>query len=260
MRQKISTFEIKNLDLPLISFVIKSVDLSLLKSELHQKLADMPDFFSGEPAVIDLSGLNAQDHGALDLKGVKDLLTAYRLQPWAIKSQDAHFKELGQQIGLLEISAFLPAHPHTSKETKGTSKTDLPIAPPTQVERVVEIKEVIKEIPTDKPPTMVITKPLRSGQHIYARGGDLVILAMVNAGAEVMADGNIHVYAPLRGKAIAGAKGDVTARIFTSCLEAELVSIAGTYRTSDTALPKEVLGQSAQIYLEEDKLVMRKLD
>ena len=107
---------------------------------------------------------------------------------------------------------------------------------------------------------MIITKPLRSGQHIYARGGDLVILAMVNAGAEVMADGHIHVYAPLRGKAIAGARGDATARIFTSCLEAELLSIAGIYRTSDNALPKDVQGQSAQIFLEEDKLVMRKLD
>ena len=260
MIQKISTFEIKNLDLPLISFVVKSADLALLKSELHQKLADLPDFFSGEPAVVDLSALNVQDHGELDLTGIKDLLTAYRLHPWAIKSQDTHFIELGQKNGLLEISAFLPLHPHSSKENKVSPKTDAPTNPPVHVDRVVEIKEVLKEIPADKPSTMIITKPLRSGQHIYARGGDLVILAMVNAGAEVMADGNIHVYAPLRGKAIAGAKGDVTARIFTSCLEAELVSIAGTYRTSDTALPKEVLGQSAQIYLEEDKLVMRKLD
>ena len=129
-----------------------------------------------------------------------------------------------------------------------------------QIEKIIEIKEVIKEVPLEKSPTMIITKPLRSGQHIYARGGDLVILAMVNAGAEVMADGHIHVYAPLRGKAIAGAKGDITARIFTSCLEAELVSIAGTYRTSDTALPKDVYGQSAQIFLQEDKLVMLKLD
>jgi septum site-determining protein MinC len=260
MRQKISTFEIKNLDLPLISFVVKSADLDLLKSELHQKLADVPDFFSGEPAVIDLTVLSSEDRGELDLSGIKVLLTSYRLHPWAIKSQDVRLIELGQQIGLLEISAFLPAHPHASKEIKVSSTTDSSSSPPPLVERVVEIKEVIKEIAQDKPPTMIITKPLRSGQHIYARGGDLVILAMVNAGAEIMADGNIHVYAPLRGKAIAGAKGDVTARIFTSCLEAELVSIAGTYRTSDMALPKEVLGQSAQIYLEEDKLIMRKLD
>jgi septum site-determining protein MinC len=80
-----------------------------------------------------------------------------------------------------------------------------------------------------------------------------------NPGAEIMADGHIHVYAPLRGKAIAGAKGDTTARIFTTSLEAELVSIAGVYRTSDTALPKEVLGKPAQVWLADEKLHMRGL-
>jgi septum site-determining protein MinC len=106
---------------------------------------------------------------------------------------------------------------------------------------------------------MVIDKPLRSGQHVYAKGRDLVVLAMVNPGAEIMADGHIHVYAPLRGKAIAGAKGDATARIFTTSLEAELVSIAGVYRTSETALPKDVLGKPAQVWLADDKLQMRGL-
>jgi septum site-determining protein MinC len=103
---------------------------------------------------------------------------------------------------------------------------------------------------------MVVDKPLRSGQHIYAKGRDLIMLAMVNPGAEIMADGNIHVYAPLRGKAIAGAKGDTSARIFATSLEAELLSIAGVYRTSDLALPPEVAGKSAQVWLANDKLVM----
>jgi septum site-determining protein MinC len=106
---------------------------------------------------------------------------------------------------------------------------------------------------------MVVDKPLRSGQQVYARGRDLVVLAMVNPGAEVMADGHIHVYAPLRGKAIAGAKGDTSARIFAASLEAELVSIAGVYRTSDTPLPKEVAGKAAQVWLADDKLSMRAL-
>jgi septum site-determining protein MinC len=106
---------------------------------------------------------------------------------------------------------------------------------------------------------MVIDKPLRSGQHVYAKGRDLVVLAMVNPGAEIMADGHIHVYAPLRGKAIAGARGDESARIFTSCLEAELISIAGTYRTSDTPLPDDVAGKPAQITLQGDKLVMQRM-
>ncbi len=103
---------------------------------------------------------------------------------------------------------------------------------------------------------MVVDKPLRSGQQVYARGADLVVLAMVSDGAEVIADGNIHVYAPLRGRAIAGARGDTSARIFTTCMEAQLVSIAGIYRTTDTELPDRVKGRSAQVRLDGEKLLI----
>jgi septum site-determining protein MinC len=107
---------------------------------------------------------------------------------------------------------------------------------------------------------LVIDKPLRSGQQIYARGRDLVVLAMVNAGAEVIADGHIHVYAPLRGKAMAGARGNTDARIFALELEAELLSIAGVYRTSEHPLPPGVAGQPTQVRLvageNGDRLVM----
>ncbi len=110
---------------------------------------------------------------------------------------------------------------------------------------------------------MVISRPLRSGQQVYARGRDLVIMAMVNAGAEVIADGHIHVYAPLRGKAMAGARGNTEARIFALSLEAELISIAGIYRTSDVALPAHVRGKPAMVSLQSsgdgDKLVMEAL-
>ena len=110
---------------------------------------------------------------------------------------------------------------------------------------------------------MVISRPLRSGQQVYARGRDLVVMAMVNAGAEVIADGHIHVYAPLRGKAMAGARGNTEARIFTLSMEAELISIAGIYRTSDVALPANVRGKPAMVHLQSstdgDKLVMEAL-
>ena len=106
--------------------------------------------------------------------------------------------------------------------------------------------------------TLIIDKPLRSGQRVYARGGDLVVLAMVSAGAEVIADGNIHVYAPLRGRALAGASGDTQARIFTTCFEAELVSIAGVYRTFEHSASSELLRRPAHVRLEEhsDKQVL----
>ena len=110
---------------------------------------------------------------------------------------------------------------------------------------------------------MVIDKPMRSGQKVYARGADLVVLAMVNQGAEIVADGNIHVYAPLRGKAMAGARGNAAARIFSLCLEPELISIAGVYRTSETPLPENVAGKPAQVRLSteggQDKLLIEPL-
>ena len=106
---------------------------------------------------------------------------------------------------------------------------------------------------------MVIDKPLRSGQQIYARNADLIVLSMVNFGAEIIADGNIHVYAPLRGRAIAGARGDTEARIFSTCLEAQLVSIAGIYRTSEVAMPADVHGKTAQVLLVGESLVLEPL-
>jgi septum site-determining protein MinC len=99
------------------------------------------------------------------------------------------------------------------------------------------------------PRTVTLDKPLRSGQRFYARGCDLIVTAMVSAGAEVIADGNIHVYAPLRGRALAGASGDKTARIFTTSLEAELVSVAGLYRTFEAGVPAELARQPATIWL-----------
>ena len=103
-------------------------------------------------------------------------------------------------------------------------------------------------------PTMVIESPIRGGQRIYARGGDLVLMAAVNPGAEVIADGSIHVYAPLRGRALAGASGNAEARIFSLAMEAELVSIAGVYRTFDDGWPKNLSKKAAQVSLVNDKL------
>jgi len=102
--------------------------------------------------------------------------------------------------------------------------------------------------------TMVIESPVRGGQRIYARGGDLVLMGVVNPGAEVIADGSIHVYAPLRGRALAGASGNAEARIFSLAMEAELVSIAGVYRTFDDGWPKDLSKKAAQVSLVNDKL------
>jgi septum site-determining protein MinC len=127
--------------------------------------------------------------------------------------------------------------------------------------------DVTSAAPQDEPaqrplvfsPTLVVEGPLRSGQRIYARGGDLVVLSLVSHGAEVIADGSVHVYGPLRGRAIAGAKGDTGARIYSTAMDPQLVSIAGIYRTTEVALPAEVLGQPAQVRLDGERLVVEPL-
>lgn len=107
-------------------------------------------------------------------------------------------------------------------------------------------------------PSTIIDKPLRSGQQVYAKG-DLILLDLVSYGAEVIAEGNIHIYAPLRGRALAGVKGKLDARIFCTCLEPELISIAGIYRTGEHALPPDVQGRSVQVRLVDDKLIFEPL-
>ncbi|MBB1595023.1 septum site-determining protein MinC, partial [Achromobacter sp. UMC46] len=101
---------------------------------------------------------------------------------------------------------------------------------------------------------LVITKPLRSGQRVYARHTDLVVIGMVSQGAEVIADGNVHVYGPLRGKAMAGARGDTSARIFTTHLDAELLAVAGVYRVVEDKLDRTLQNQPALIRLDGDTL------
>ncbi len=165
--------------------------------------------------------------------------------PVAIRGANENQLASASHAGLFEAKDLTP-------QSSPTERVE------TIVQEVIREVEVVREV-AGSSSAMVIDKPLRSGQHIYAKGRDLIVLAMVNPGAEIMADGHIHVYAPLRGKAIAGARGDEQARIFTSCLEAELISIAGTYRTSDTPLPVEVAGKRAQISLQGDKLIMQAL-
>ncbi len=237
-------YEIKSASLPLVSFVLKNPNTSILQEDLARRLGQTPDFFDNDPVVVDLSSLE-DPNNQLDLPSVCLILRTHRMVPVAVRGAQSHQLSSARQAGLFEAQ-------------------DLSIQPPaatrveTVVQEVIREVEVVREVPTGGS-AMVIDKPLRSGQHVYAKGRDLIVLAMVNPGAEIMADGHIHVYAPLRGKAIAGARGDEQARIFTDCLEAELISIAGTYRTSDTPLPPEVAGKRAQVSLQGDKLVMQAL-
>lgn len=238
-------YDIKSASLPLVSFLLKTPDISALQADMTRRLGATPGFFDNDPVVIDLSVLE-DPHQALDLPSVCLMLRTHQMLPVAVRGANEYQLVNARQAGLFEASDL-------SIQAPAEARVE------TVVQEVIREVEVVREVSTGGS-AMVIDKPLRSGQHVYAKGRDLIVLAMVNPGAEIMADGHIHVYAPLRGKAIAGARGDEQARIFTACLEAELISIAGTYRTSgDAPLPADVAGKAAQISLQGDKLVMQAL-
>jgi len=198
----------------------------------------VPDFFDHDPLILDLSPLKGE--GDIDFGELLHLLRGYRVLPVAARGGSA-----AQMAAAVE--AGLAAAPDALIPLASPAPAPAPIPAPAPASEAA---------PTA---ALVVDKPLRSGQQVYARGRDLVVLSMVNPGAEVIADGHIHVYAPLRGKAIAGARGNTEARIFSTCLEPELISIAGVYRTSDVPLPDSVLSRPTQVRLvggAEGKLVM----
>ncbi len=241
-----ASYEIKSANLPLVALLLRSADLQRLARELAQRFDDIPNFFEQDPLVIDLSPLanSADADTPIDFLALTQLLRQHQLQPLAVKGGSATHMAHALAAGLVAAS---------DAQVLQARVPNPPTAAPTAV--VPAPPEVIMPLGA-----LVVDKPLRSGQQVYARGRDLVVLNMVNPGAEVIADGSIHVYAPLRGKAIAGARGNADARIFSLALDAELLSIAGVYRTSDTPLPADVKGKPAQVRLtaneDGDKLVI----
>ncbi|MDL9999263.1 septum site-determining protein MinC [Variovorax sp. J22P240] len=242
-----AVFEFKSATLPLIAVILKTADLDVLAEALDAQLADSPDFFEQEPVVIDLSQLQDEESSdadvELDFTALRGLLARHQTQPVAVRGgSDA--QNIAARAAGLSVTA-MPVAP--------TPTTRAP-APPS--EPVSEAPQIVREVQVPANGTLVIDRPLRSGQQVYARGGDVIVTAVVSFGAEVIADGNVHVYAPLRGKAIAGARGNTEARIFTTCMEAQLVAIAGIYRTVEVALPADIAGKPAQIWLDDKKIVM----
>lgn len=231
-RQTRTTFDVKSANLPLISFILKSANLETLASELTSQYSSQPDYFDNDLAVIDLSEL-AAENPPIDFAVLLKLLKSLRIQPFSVRGGSDEQMQAALAAGLLHAPDITPMAPRTEHT----------------------MQEIIKEVPVSVG-TLVIDKPLRSGQQIYARGADLIVTSLVSFGAEIIADGNVHVYAPLRGRVIAGAQGNTDARIYATCFEPELLSIAGIYQTTEKALPKDIFGKPTMVQLQGESLVM----
>ena len=236
-----------------MTLLAKTADLRQVGADLlshYGPAGDNADFFDHDAVVIDSSKTDAVVV-IEDLNKLMQALRDCRLQPVAFRGNLMGDASAALAMGLV----MAPLEVVRSKPSPVEAKETAPAQAQAEVVRDVVhevVREVIREIPTPAVPTMIIDKPVRSGQKVYARGADLVVLAMVNQGGEIVADGNIHVYAPLRGKAMAGASGNPHARIFSTCLEPELISIAGVYRTSENPLASEIQGKAAQVRLSAD--------
>ena len=245
--QSRTSFDLKSASLPVVAVVLKTTDAAQFAADLAERVADAPGFFDNDPVLIDLAAVR-ESEAPIDFAAIVAELRSRSTLPVAVRGGNPAQMDAARTAGL----AVAPDAPPARAEAPAPEVREV-------IREVVREVEVFREVPMPGPGTVVVDKPLRSGQQVYARGADLVVMAVVSFGAEVIADGNIHVYAPLRGRAIAGARGNTEARIFSTCLEPQLVSIAGIYRTTETELPADVRGKPAQVRLDGEKLIIEPL-
>jgi septum site-determining protein MinC len=261
---------------------LRSTDVRVIERQLRVRIAEMPQFFLHAPVLLDLGALG-QMARALDFFGMAATLRACHMVPVAITNASDEIRGSAAEAGFGFVappSARLAGR-GVAGEASGTSGT-APLGsttPAPELDRRLATgaaapsrtasgagtpgatqtpssgdasgaTQVRAAPPRPHRPPLVIRQPVRSGQIIYAERNDVVVLAPVNPGAEVIADGNVHIYAPLRGRVVAGAQGFTEARIFCQRLEAELVAIAGAYMLADD-IPAEYRGKPAQVYLED---------
>lgn len=259
-------FELKSAALTLVAVLLHTTDLAQLATAMSARFGDAPNVFDNDPVAIDLS--KVRDVAApIDFTALITLLRSHSMRPVAARAGSAAQMEAALAAGLAEAQSEAAPHREPARApalASAPASAASPANEPATTVAAAPAAPTEAAVPNAAPPPMaraalVIDKPLRSGQRVYAKGADLIVLAVVSFGAEVIADGNIHVYGPLRGRALAGAMGDTGARIFTTCLEPQLVSIAGIYRTSENDLPPGVLGKPAQVRLDGEKLVVEPL-
>jgi len=248
--------DFKSATLYAVRVVLQHADTDVLLQALQKRMAEAGSFFEDEPVVIDASRIEEP----LDWPVLIQALRDHRLPVIGVVAQGDNLLA-AQDCGLTLVDlSGAPARAPAADSAAKSSPTPIetPAKAPTK-------KSTPASTPASAPAaksesTMVVNGPLRSGQRIYARNGDLIVMGLVSQGAEVIADGNIHIYGPLRGKAMAGARGDSSARIFTTGLDAELVAVAGVYRVIDSKLSEDVYQRPALVQLEKDALQIKPLD
>jgi len=256
MTRDVTPFELEGMVSTVTVLRLTTPDLGALKRSLRTKLEQLPGFFQDAPVVVDLSALEGadedegegRDRQEVSLDELAALLRDLKVVPIGIRNLRESRRAEARAAGL----AVIRGGRRTTKVREVGAEPAVRSERPSEPERVRSEREALPST------SLVLRTPLRSGKVVYAEQCDAIILAPVNAGAEIIADGNIHVYASLRGRALAGAHGNEEARIYCKSLEADLVAIAGCYLRADE-IPEKNRGKPAQIYLENGNLVIAEL-
>lgn len=238
--------EIKFGQVGIANLKLRKLDPEALEAELRAKVNGAEKLFRHAPVVLDLSHLPQLPATAM----VRTLLARIHsagMLPVGLSYGTSENEAIARELDVPVIAKFRAAYERAAPAA--TPAPEPPPAAPAAPAPVVAPADACGQIHD---------KPVRSGQQVYARGRDLVVTALVGNGAEVIADGSIHIYGALRGRALAGAQGDGRARIFCHEFHAELISIAGQYRVFED-IPAELRGQSVQAWLDGDKLLLKKL-
>jgi len=278
-------FALKSQMIPLTVIELPSQDNQSFDQQLEAKVKTSPALFDRMPAILGLDEIEPIDES--NIQKLLFTVRKYNIMPIALRGSD-ELKELAQKLDLawippgrkklqkqaqkakeqIEASDAAAEQAKPAEDPEATSEPHLNAQvaveeEPQQLELTEQPAPESANLSSEesttavaqatRPATKIISTPVRSGQQIYAKDSDLIILSQVGQGAEVIADGNIHIYGTLRGRAIAGASGNKEARIFCQSLQAELISIAGIYQVSDD-LPADRIGQSSQIELKENHL------
>lgn len=232
----------------LLSIQIHSIEQEAIELALKNKVQQAPGFFKDTPVVVDLSPVEHMEE--LDTNQLLKTIREHNLVAIAARVSDKTSPAaMTIQLPVLDASGSTKRSSDIDNASSNTEVSDKMDAP----EAAVSVETTIVDIPITGP--MILTRPVRSGQQVYAQGGELVVMAQAGPGAELIADSNIHVYGPLRGRALCGVTGNTKARIFCRSLEAELVSVAGIYKPLEE-IPADLKGKPAQIWLDGDKLVI----
>jgi septum site-determining protein MinC len=235
---------------------VRTLDVHQLANEMRERVQRAPNLFGRAAVVLDFGGLS--NTPSLDeARALVDGLREVGVFPVALAYGTKDVDAMSQALGLPLLAKFRAQYEHgegepepttTSKASKASKANESSPAPASA-----------KPAPAKSAPGLVHASPVRSGQQVYADNRDLSVVSTVGAGAEVIADGSIHIYGPLRGRALAGAQGDESARIFCREFHAELVAIAGHYKVLED-IPAELHGKAVQVWLEQGQLKLAALD